>query len=81
MARYDYASSAKLIENNPTFTALIMAAMRKADFVNAEKLKKAWPEIWKELYARYAAPGGWLPGETNDAEIDRARGKEAKQDG
>lgn len=66
MARYDYLQSRKLVENDPTFAALIMAAMRKADFLNSEKLKHAWPEIWKELHARYVAAGAWLPGEIND---------------
>jgi hypothetical protein len=62
--------SAKLIENDPTFKALIMAAMRKADSSNIAKLKHAWPDIWDELHARYNAVGGWLPGEiNNDGEV------------
>jgi len=37
-----------------------MAAMRQADSPNTDKLKRAWPEVWKELFARYHAPGGAL---------------------
>ena len=66
MARYDYMRSARFLENDPTFTTLIMAAMRKADSINLEKLKKAWPEIWKALQARFHARGGWLAGEISD---------------
>lgn len=66
MARFDYIFSRELLDSSPTFDALIMAAMRKADSTNIEKLKKAWPEVWKELQARYNSRGGWLPGEIND---------------
>lgn len=66
MARCDYLISKELFENDPPFSALIMAAMRKADPSNLSLLKLAWPEIWKELQARYNALGGWLPGEIND---------------
>ncbi len=43
-----------------SFYALIMAAMRQADAINAAKLRAAWPEVWDELYDRYHAPGGRL---------------------
>lgn len=66
MARCDYLGSRELLEKDVAFAALIMAAMRKADALNLEKLKAAWPEIWKELQARYGARGGWLRGEIND---------------
>lgn len=42
------------------FYALIMAAMRKADSYNAEKLRYVFPEVWVELQERYNAPGGFL---------------------
>ena len=45
------------------FYSLIMSAMRCADDQNLEKLKRAFPEQWKELCARYNAPNGRLPGE------------------
>jgi hypothetical protein len=37
-----------------------MAAMRKADDTNLEKLKSVFPETLAELRARYNAPGGAL---------------------
>lgn len=61
MSLYDYQVSQKLTD--PPFYALIMAAMRKADDVNAAKLRYAWPEVWHELESRYHAPGGLLAGE------------------
>ena len=66
MARCDYLLSKELFEKDASFAALIMAAMRKADSSNLARLKEAWPEIWKELEARYNARGGWLSGEIND---------------
>jgi len=59
----DYRASIRIASEDPSFRALIMAAMRKADTSNTEKLKNAFPEIWAELRARYDAPGGFLPGE------------------
>jgi hypothetical protein len=40
-----------------------MAAMRKADSFNIERLRVAFPETYRELTARYNAPGGRLPGD------------------
>jgi hypothetical protein len=66
MSLYDYRESLEISKEDPGFCALIMAAMRKADDVNVELLKAAWPETWSELFARYYADGGILPGEKND---------------
>ena len=44
----------------PSFYALIMAAMRGAGTENALRLRMAYPEVWEELKARYNAPGGKL---------------------
>jgi hypothetical protein len=63
MSLYDYRESLKISVDDPGFAAFIMAAMRKADDINLERLKTAWPEIWKELFARYYADGGILPGD------------------
>jgi hypothetical protein len=60
---YDYLIGRELMIPDPPFYSLIQAAMRKADDHNLEKLKRAWPEIWEELEARYHAPGGILSGE------------------
>lgn len=63
MSLYDYQISLELTKDDPPFYALIMAAMRKADSDNITKLQTAFPETYKELYARYHAPGGRLPDE------------------
>lgn len=63
MSWYDYQAS-KDFGADPSFYALIMAAMRRADTVNARLLREAFPGVWHELQARYNAPGGYLPGET-----------------
>jgi hypothetical protein len=63
MSRYDYQASQRITDLDPPFYALVMAAMRKADTRNEQKLRAAWPEVWDELLARYNAPGGLLPGE------------------
>lgn len=61
MSLYDYAASREIAAADPPFYALIMAAMRKADTVNAALLRTCWPDIWREFEARYNAPGGVLP--------------------
>lgn len=60
MSLYDYRVSQEISREDPPFSALIMAAMRKADTDNQEKLRATWPEIWREFSARYHAPGGIL---------------------
>jgi hypothetical protein len=71
MSLHAYHYSRKLGLDDPPFYALIMAAMRKADSDNLELLKKAFPEIWQELHARYNAPLGVLEEElpTVDMEV------------
>lgn len=61
MSLYDYKESQQISRTNPAFYALIMAAFRCADTVNAEKLKRAFPEVFEEMKKRYDAPGGVLP--------------------
>ncbi len=61
MSLYAYAISRDLVKYE--FYALLMAAMRNADTRNAALLKKAFPDTWEELLARYKAPGGRLEGE------------------
>lgn len=60
MSLYDYQVSQDIDRHDLPFYALSMAAMRKADTNNWEKLRDAWPEVWHELDARYHAPGGAL---------------------
>ena len=42
------------------FYSLLMAAIRFADSDNMTKLQSVFPEVIKELRARYNAPGGVL---------------------
>jgi len=55
---YEYRVSMEIARKDHPFYALIMAAMRKADDLNLEKLMDAWPEVWEALKVRYNAPGG-----------------------
>lgn len=64
MSHYDYECSKQiLLQVDPPFYALIMAAMRSADTHNSALLFAAFPAVWDELQQRYNAPGGLLPGE------------------
>lgn len=63
MSRYDYEVSKRVAALDVPFYALIMAAYRQADTVNAAKLRAAWPDVVDELSARYNAPGGVVPGD------------------
>lgn len=65
MSRYDYEVSKQISQDDPPFAALIMAAMRKADTANAERLAQAFPAIYVELRKRYNAPGGYLEDEAD----------------
>lgn len=53
-----YEVSQKLTADDTPFSALIFAAMRKADSVNIILLQNAFPELYAELHERYWAPGG-----------------------
>jgi len=63
MSLYDYKVSQEIASCGYPFYSLIMAAMRQADTDNAELLRKTFPQVWNELFARYNAPGGLLPEE------------------
>lgn len=63
MSLFDYQASKQLAAMDPPFAALIMAAYRKADTGNAIWLEQAFPDICREMRARYDAPGGVLSGE------------------
>lgn len=72
MSLHEYQQSVGL--ERADFYALIMAAMRRADSINAAKLRRAFPDTWHELQARYNAPGGLLPGEAGYEETrDKVR--------
>jgi hypothetical protein len=63
MSRDDYVHSQDIAAQGYPFYALIMAAMRKADTDNLEKLRRAFPATHDELVQRYSAPAGYLPHE------------------
>ena len=69
MSLFDYRESQALSASDPSFAALMMAALRKADTLNATIIRAEWPEIAREMQARYDAPGGVLPGETAPEEL------------
>ncbi|MDQ2628262.1 MAG: hypothetical protein M3Y90_14865 [Actinomycetota bacterium] len=60
MSSYDYQVSRTPVIAGAPFYSLIMAAMRRADTINAALLRTCWPEVWDEVQARYNAPGGVL---------------------
>lgn len=60
MSWHDYQES-KDFGSDPSFYALLMAAMRRADTLNVAMLRSCWPAVWDELQARYDAPGGYIP--------------------
>jgi len=60
MSLYDYEKSKEISKNDPPFASLIMSAMRKADTMNAMRLKAVFPVICNELQERYDSPGGLL---------------------
>lgn len=63
MSLFEYQRSAEIVRRDEPFFALVMAAMRQADTDNATRLREAFPETWRELQARYHAPGGRIDGE------------------
>lgn len=56
----DYIVSKKLAALDLPFSALIATAMRKADTDNIARLSSVFPDIERDLRARYNAPGGVL---------------------
>ena len=70
MSLYDYRQAVTLWRQDPSFYALIMAAMYRADSDNAQRLAEAFPAVWAEVNARYHAPGGMLPGERDEGGTD-----------
>ncbi len=74
MSLYDYEASQRIAARDDPFYALIMAAMRKADTDNTEKLRTAYPEVYDELNRRYRAMGGCItPEEIAALEAELAR--------
>lgn len=65
MSLHSYRESLIISKDDWQFSALIMAAMRKADSFNIRLLENAFPSIHRELTERYNAPGGLLRGENN----------------
>jgi hypothetical protein len=63
MSLYDYDQSKRVAAQGYPFYALLMAAFRAADTENEARLIRAFPTVWRELNARYNAPGGMLPEE------------------
>ena len=68
MSVHEYEASKEIEAKDYPFYGIIMAAMRAADTPNLYALTRAFPEVRKELQARYNAPGGFL----NDQELVEA---------
>ncbi len=68
MSIHAYKESLEITKHGFGFNAIIMAAIRKADFHNTRELKTAWPDLYAELYKRYNAPGGFIEGEDDGGE-------------
>lgn len=77
--RCDYEQHREIATKGYSFTALLMALMRKADTENLAHLQLRWGAVWQELCARYDAPGGVIPGDPDfEAHIKRIAGARAK---
>ncbi len=63
MSKFDYVESREIATTDPSFSALIMAAYRKADTINSALLEASWPDIVTELQERYNTPGGLVASE------------------
>lgn len=63
MSLFDFRRALELRDADYPIYSLLMAAMLKADTMNSARLRRAYPELWNELQARYDAPGGYLPGD------------------
>jgi len=63
MSKYDYDKSKEIGAQDYPFSALIMAAAKKADSVNFNKLDICFPEIIGELKERYHSPDGFTKNE------------------
>lgn len=61
MSRDEYEFSRRAVAEDWPFYGIIMAAMRRADTDNLNRLRLAFPDTFRELQARYDAPGGALP--------------------
>lgn len=64
MSLFDYRQALILVAQNPSYDAILMAAMLRADSANGARLAEAFPDLTLELLDRRNAPGGLLPGET-----------------
>lgn len=60
LSLYAYEVARELNAHNYPFSALIAAAMNRADTNNSARLTAMWPGVWEDLQARYNAPGGIL---------------------
>jgi|TARA_Y100000034_G_scaffold135144_1_gene205874 hypothetical protein len=76
-SKYDYDTSLRLILGDeaipdPPFYSLILAAVRKADSDNLERLRQGFPEVVAEFQARWNNPGGALDREEWEREYEAA---------
>ena len=53
MTKFDYDQSSRIASTNPSFTTLVMAAMRRASTTQKVILRTAFPAICMELDTHY----------------------------
>jgi hypothetical protein len=68
---FDYQQAAEL--SSRRFSALLMAAMMNGREDQAERLRRAFPEIAQELEARRRSPTGETPAELAIREFEAPR--------
>lgn len=82
MSLHSYMIGRQIVAADPPFSAIIMAAMRKADTDNSIKLAFAFPDLWEEVQHRYWSAGALLPGEDGyDAARDDYLARKGEGDG
>lgn len=82
MSLYDYETGLEIESEygDDEFYGVIQGAMRLADTDNLAKLQAAFPEQWKDLHARYNAPGGRLPDDPEPVDTTKPIAKERCSD-
>lgn len=63
MSLFDHQASKKILEGEPTFDGVILAAFALADGPNGNKLRAAFPLQYAEAQLRAKSADGLLEGE------------------
>lgn len=74
MSLYDFYKSREILDSNPSFEALIMAALEKAAKEDSGTLQVAFPEIVDEFRKRRPTSLGLLDGDKIQITIESKTG-------